>query len=56
MSTLALDGGAPVRAASVRLHASMRMVQNYLLGDRGVVDDVVRAVHKVVENIEALKG
>jgi len=33
----------------------MRMAQNWLLGDRDVVDDVVRAVLKVVENIGALK-
>ena len=33
----------------------MRMKQNWLLGDREVAEDVVRAVYKVVEQIGALK-
>jgi len=50
----AKEGRFP-KAEHARSHTSMRMVQNWLLSDRGVVDDVVRAVHKVVENIAALK-
>jgi len=50
----AKEGSFP-KAEHARSHTSMRMAQNWLLGDRDVVDDVVRAVLKVVENIGALK-
>ncbi len=43
-------------AEHARSHTTVRMVQNWLLGDRDVVEDVVRAVYKVVEQIGVLKG
>ena len=51
----AKEGSFP-RAEHARSHTSMRMVQNWLLGDRSVVDDVVRAIQKVVGSIGSLKG
>ncbi len=51
----AKEGRFP-HAEHARANTTMWMVQNWLLGDREVVDDVVRAVYKVVENIGALLG
>jgi dTDP-4-amino-4,6-dideoxygalactose transaminase len=42
-------------AEHARSHTTIWLRQNWLLGDRGVVEDVTRAVCKVVENIGALK-
>jgi dTDP-4-amino-4,6-dideoxygalactose transaminase len=50
----AKEGDFP-NAERARSHTTVRMVQNWLLGDREVVEDVVRAVYKVVERIGDLK-
>jgi dTDP-4-amino-4,6-dideoxygalactose transaminase len=42
-------------AERARSHTTIWLRQNWLLGDRGVVEDVARAVYKVVENIGTLK-
>ena len=44
------------KAEHARSHTSMRMVQNWLLGDQSVVDDVARAIRKIVDNIGELKA
>ena len=51
----AKEGSFP-NADDARLNTTMRMGQNYLLGEQDVLDDVVRAVHKVVENIGEVRG
>lgn len=48
-------GGDFPNAEHTRSHSTVRMKQNWLLGDREVAEDVVRAVYKVVEQIGALK-
>ncbi|MDP6778780.1 MAG: DegT/DnrJ/EryC1/StrS family aminotransferase [Candidatus Latescibacteria bacterium] len=48
--------GAFPNAENARSNTTMWMRQNFLLGDQDVLDDVVRAVHKVVENIGELRG
>ncbi len=48
--------GAFPNAENARSNTTMWMQQSFLLGDQGVLDDVVRAMHKVVENIGALTG
>lgn len=51
----AKEGSFP-HAEYARAHSTVRMVQNWLLGDQRVVEDVARAVYKVVEQIGSLKG
>lgn len=50
----AKEGQFP-NAEHARSHTTMWLVQNWLLGGQDVVEDVARAVYKVVENIGALK-
>lgn len=51
----AKEGSFP-NAEHARSHTSLRMVQDWLLGNRELVDDVAKAIHKVVENIGELKS
>jgi len=51
---VAKKGSFP-NAEHARSHTTIRMLQNWLLGGQELVEDVVRAVYKVVENIGSLK-
>ncbi|MDA0746047.1 MAG: DegT/DnrJ/EryC1/StrS family aminotransferase [bacterium] len=52
----AANTGKFPNAEHARANTTIWAVQNWLLGSQDVVDDIARAVYKVVENIGALKS